>query len=382
MKRAMTALLARGIDSEKARKLSAEGWTVQKLKLAQAADLEALGLSPDEISLVHEGARPAIKRATLLSLLFQNRYQCCVCRDPSKSFIVHHIVEWSKSRDHDISNLSVLCLDCHSRAHSVSTISQNLDAVTLRGLKERWEDEVKRLDARSIINSLRADYSHWAFINEMRVFELAKEHGIKLNSLIYYGRAVADGVVDLSGIPTPVPTNTLYKYQGQNILTRYGFMKEIFEAVISKIAISNISDYLDRDVIFPAVCSGDFVFVQGAHTFSPLTDVRKGIGQECRGTRKANNVEVRFTFDRWGASSSSSRCDWLVGTKRAGSLLQVRDVSREDGRVVLTGTVLGIASFADDLKTRDYASSMIITSRHAFWELEEEDDEEDQLELD
>jgi len=361
MKRTIAALIARGLDSAKAQKLAHDGWTVQKLKLAQPHDLRAVGLSDAEIELVHEGGRPPIEGATLVRLLFKNRYQCCVCRDASKGFIVHHIVEWSTSRSHDISNLAVLCLDHHGKAHTTGSLNQNLDPATLRGLKEEWEAEVGRLDAQSISTSLRGAYAHWAFINEMRLLELAHEHGISLASLRYYERALADGVVDARGIPLPVRTDTFYKYEGANIITRYGFMKDVFDAVLEQIAVHNISDYLDRDVVFPAVCAGDFVFVYGAHTFSPLTKVEKGIGQDCRGTRRANKVEVRFTFDRWAASSSSSFNDWLVGTKRAGSLLLVRDVFREDGRVVLTGTALGVASHVDGLKTRDYAGKLVIT---------------------
>ncbi|GAC1336036.1 MAG: hypothetical protein NVSMB26_21880 [Beijerinckiaceae bacterium] len=136
-------------------------------------------------------------------------------------------------------------------------------------------------------------------------------------------------------------------------------MKKILEAVVEHIPIINISDFLDRDILLPSVLAGDFVFVEGAHTFSRIEGPDKGIGQHCRGTRSANNVEVRFSFDRWEATSSSSKNEWLVGTKRAGSLVHVKDISRDGKRVVITGTVLGISSFTPSLKTRDYDTGWV-----------------------
>jgi len=359
MQRTMTALLSRGLDSDKAKELSKRGWTIKKLKQASKKELLAAHLSEAEIVLLQAGQRPPIPSDTLVRVLFANRFQCCVCRDSNKAFIIHHIVEWHKSRSHDISNLALLCLEHHDQAHAKKALSQNLDERTLRGLKEQWERKVKSLDARSIIDSFKVSHTHWAFINELRLFELAAEYGVDISQIAYFDRAVADGLLDANGQPNPVCTDTFYKYQGPSILTRYGFMKELLNKVIENLAISNISDYLDRGTILPAMVPGDFVFVQGAHTFSPLTKIEKGIGQHCRGSRSANNVVVNFTFDRWEAVSSSSLNDWLVGTKRAGSLLQIKDLRRDNGKIIVTGTALGIASFADHLKTREYAQAWL-----------------------
>jgi hypothetical protein len=353
------ALLARGFDVDKATSLANAGLTVARLQAKQASELARLGLSEHEISYVRKGGRPPIPGDVLSKLLFDNRYQCCVCRDPSKPFIVHHIDEWAKSRSHKPANLVVLCLEHHDKAHSKSALSQNLDMKALKTFKESWESEVKVLDARSVIDALTGEYAHWAFINEMRLFELADEHGVRLQSLSTFGRARHDGIVDKNGRPLPVRTTTFYKYEGAAILTRYAFMKELLEEIIEQIPIINISDHLDRGVIMPSILKGDFVINEGSHTFSPLTNVKRGIGQDCRGVRRANNVEISFVFDRWGAASSSSKNEWLVGTKTAASLLQVRDIKREDGIVKLTGTVVAIASFVSALKTRNYADSWL-----------------------
>ena len=71
--------------------------------------------------------------------------------------------------------------------------------------------------------------------------------------------------------------------------------------------------------------------------------------------RRANRVAVEYIFDRWEATSSSAKNIWLSGTKSAASVLQVKDIERSEGSVIVRGTALGIASGMDSLKTRDYA---------------------------
>jgi hypothetical protein len=375
MKNTISALMAREFDSARAKEIASSGWTLSALKATTAAKLRSEGFSDLEIAILHKGQRPPIPKPTLTRLLFNNRFQCCVCRDAEKPIIVHHITEWAKSRSHDISNLAVVCLPHHAKAHSKGTLDQNLDPETLRTMKLNWEAEVPKLDARSIIAALQGEYKHWAFINELRVLELAGEHGIQLNNLHYYRRAVADGILDDDGLPLPVDESKFYKYEGSAILTRYGLMKELLERVIAVLPIDNLSDYFDRDVVMPILTAGDFIFVQGAHVFSPLRKGVEGMGQHCRGARTANKVEVRFVFDRWEATSSSSLNDWLVGTKSVGSLLHVKNIQREDGKVIVTGTALAIAAFTNELKTRDYCPRW-----GAYFPYEDDEEEDNGLE--
>jgi hypothetical protein len=49
---------------------------------------------------------------------------------------------------------------------------------------------------------------------------------------------------------------------------------------------------------------------------------------------------------------------WLTGHKGAGSLLQVREVSRAGSKVVIEGSVLGICAPLDGLKSREYATKL------------------------
>jgi hypothetical protein len=356
------ALIARGIDSKTAADLRADGWTISNLKVATEATLKSAGLREEFIQKLFKEQRPPIPDDILSKLLFDNRFQCCVCRDPELPTIVHHIAEWAKSRSHSPENLAVLCLQHHSDAHSKKDLAQNLDAKTITGLKKSWELEVKRFDTEAILQAMRLEYSNWNYINELRVFEIAKELGIEFHKIRDFWKLVEDGVVEAEGLPVPVSNENLYyMYQGPSILHRYFYASEVLSQVISQLAIVNISDWLERGILRFALAPGDFVFVQGAHTFSPVTTNEKsgtGRGQICRGYRTANNVEVRFTFDRWEATSSSAKSLWLSGTKNQGSLIHVKDLSREEGKLIVSGTVLGICSNLGNLKTREYAVSL------------------------
>lgn len=356
------ALMARGLDSDLSLKLVKDNWTLKDLKLRTKKELGRLGLPKRFIDNLFKDSRPPIPIDTLTNVLFSNRYQCCVCRDPQQSVIVHHIKEWSKSRSHGIENLAVLCLHHHDQAHSQKTLSKNLDEPTLKAAKDKWEADIKSFDAESILHAMRLDYSNWNYMNELRVFEIANELDIEFEEITGFTEMVHHGLIQQNGLPTPVKNEKLYyMYQGANILSRYLYVSKVLNAVIRKIEIVNISDYLDKGVLGFALVPGDFIFVQGAHVFSPTTDKKsgKGRGQICEVSRKANKVEVRFTFDRWEASSSSAKNCWLVGTRNLGSIVHVKDLSREDGRLVIRGTVLGICSNFGSLKKREYAQNWL-----------------------
>ncbi|MFY0612900.1 MAG: HNH endonuclease [Hyphomicrobiaceae bacterium] len=362
MRATVKALIARGLDLQSAEKLAIDGWTLSRIKQATAAELTSVGLSNEFITRIQQESRPPIPNDTLASLLFCNRYQCCVCRDPALPIVVHHIEDWAKSHSHAIENLAVLCLHHHDEAHSSKQLSQSLDSNTLRKLKAKWEAEVKVRDAQAVSTAMRLQYSNWNYINELRVFEIAGEVEVDLLNMKFASSAKASGIISSNGLPIGVEDDSLYyKYEGPNILPRYFYVAEVLNETIKQLQIINISDHLDRGVLKAALAPGDFVFVQGAHVFSPLTTKKDGCGrgQICQGIRRANNVEVRYVFDRWEATSSSAKTCWLTGTRDQGSLVQIKDLSRSNGSLVIHGTVLGICSNFGTLKTREYAPSWI-----------------------
>ncbi len=79
----------------------------------------------EEIRKIHAG------------VVFAHNRTCCVCRDSKKKHIqVHHIDE-NNSNDH-ISNLAVLCLDCHADTQIKGGFDKKLDARLVRLFRDEW----------------------------------------------------------------------------------------------------------------------------------------------------------------------------------------------------------------------------------------------------
>lgn len=371
MNRSEQATIARGIDSASAEALRRQGWTIAKLQQAGRQTLEGLSLSEDVIAQLYHGARPPIPRDTLTRLLFRNRFTCCVCRDSGKPIIVHHIAPWAESRDHGESNLAVLCLDDHEKAHRTSTLAKNLDAEALHAFKHAWEALCARADRRVILSASRLNYDAWLYFNHLRLFELARAYGIKLKQAFGYRDAKALKLVDGSGNLLPRPASSNWMYSGGEGMTLYHYVHSVFEAVLERVAVRNFSDFLDRGIAYGLLEAGDFILVHGAHIFKIEEDRKAGPGQTMLGRRRANNVEVRFIFDRWEATSNSAWGDWLLGRQSAASLVQVKQVFREEGNVVIAGTVFAIGHFLKGLQQRSYSR------RYSGFMVDDEDEDED-----
>ena len=327
MNRTEAALAGRGIDSATASKLVADGWTLSKLKTSPDATLRSLGLSDDAIAQIATGGRPPIPTDTVMQVLFANRFQCCVCRDAALAIILHHIVPWEISHDHAAENLAVLCLDHHDKAHTQSKLSRNLDARTLRSFKREWEEMCREEDLTSILRASRVDYDAWLYFNHTRLFELARQVGVILKEVDGYTDARAHRLIDRSGNLVPRDPDYDYMYTGAVGSTLYHYVRGVLEETLERISVINFSDLLDRSNVHSLLAAGDFLLVQGAHIFKRLTDRKTGQGEAMQGTRRANNVELRFTFDRWEATSMSAWSTWLAGRQSVASLVHVKDVS-------------------------------------------------------
>lgn len=373
MNRTVAALVTRGLDTEIAGRLATEGWTIRKLATATDAELVSLGLTGGVVKNLRKGGRPPVPIDNAMRVLYRNRFQCCVCRNPSKPIILHHIEPWATSHDHGEGNLAALCLDHHESAHSVSALAKNLDASTLRAMKLAWEAACEEEDRRSIISASRLRYDAWIYFNHLRLFELAGELGIRLTRLEDFADAKERGLVDAKGNLVPRSNALSYMYDDVLGMTLYSYVRSVLEATVERLKVLNFSDLLDRGTAHQLLAQGDFVIVQGAHMFTRQTQKTRGKGDIMSGSRRANNVEFRFTLDRWEATSCSSWAMWLAGRQSVASLLQVKGVLREDGNVVVAATVIAISNGHRKLQQRNYSPRY---GRYIFHDDDEEVDDD------
>ena len=347
------ALIARGFDSGLAAKLRQAGQTLDKLKRTEDSTLISLGLSQEHIRIVRQEPRPPIPQENLAKVLFANRWVCCVCRDATQPIVVHHIREWALSRDHSVSNLAVLCLNHHGEVHTIRQLAQNLTATRVAGLKSTWEETVCREDATAIQQGSQLQAEVWFYFNHMRLYELALELGVDLSAIPGFPAALNANVCNSDGTITKVAVQGSFMYADSDRMPLYRYALGMLRAVLAEAVIRNISDHMDRGLVGCLVVPGDIVFVQGAHTFSPVRPAPPG-SELARGVRKANGVSVSFVLDLAEATSMSAWSVWLRGHGILGSLVRVQRVQRQDGKLLLVGTVLAIRSSSDGLKERTY----------------------------
>lgn len=78
--------------------------------------------------------RPPIPAELERSLFIEAGYRCALCKS-TDSLVVEHIIEWSKVRNHEFSNMIVLCANCHGRKKSTSD-PRHVNRASLQRIKQ------------------------------------------------------------------------------------------------------------------------------------------------------------------------------------------------------------------------------------------------------
>lgn len=347
------ALLARGVPSDIAEKLILAGHTLASLKSKALEELCYLGLSETIAKKIRSGRTP-IPEATLVKLLFNNKWVCCACRSQTAPVIVHHIEPWAKSRSHDIKNLVVLCPNCHAKAHTKGDLNQNLSPERLRELKRRWEQEVKTDDSLVIHCAAQTINETWHFFNLLRLHEMAEGAMINLEDLSHFKEAQHAGILDTNGHLIPEHFDSMYAYSGRYSMLMYSYARDLFLKVLEKLSITNISDRFDKCDLGNTIIRNDIIYIEGAFSFKHTNNIKRGLDQQMQGTRSANSIKIVFTFDRWYATSCSAHSMWLSGRQVVGCFCRVGDISREAGKIIIKCSVLAICSELPGLRNRSY----------------------------
>jgi hypothetical protein len=347
------ALLARDIDSAKANQLISAGHNLTSLKKLKDDELKKLGLSGTTIEILQKESRPPIPTDTVIDLLYKARQTCCVCRDNTKSVIIHHINEWHESKDHSEDNLVVLCLNHHDEAHSKKTLSLNLSNAKLISYKAKWEKDVQTLDAKAILG-LMNNYSRWDNINIKRVFELFIEMKIQYDDIETYLNLVQLNIIDERGLPKAMEHWSVQaKPQYYMCDFDYGFqythyLKTIVSRIVNKLNLIDLTNNLSTSFIKLVVKPGTIITAQLGYYFKDI-DPYKELRQLRKGYYKGNGIRIEYTFDAWECTSNSARYDALTNRKMAVPILFVRSVlEEEDGTLVINGSCLAIGTWFDN----------------------------------
>lgn len=86
--------------------------------------------------------RIKIPEETANRVMFFSRQTCCICREPGKPVIIHHINE--DPADNKISNLALLCQNCHSNVHTKRDFAKNDGPGYVKMCKDDWLNRVEK----------------------------------------------------------------------------------------------------------------------------------------------------------------------------------------------------------------------------------------------
>ena len=352
-----SALMRRGFDEKLANYLIENDFTIQKLKQLKEDELSALGLNIDQIKSINDGTRPPIPEETYLKLLYESKRTCCVCRDPSKPIIIHHIEEWSSSKSHDESNLVVLCLEHHDLAHTKKELSIGLNKKQLIDFKAKWLSSTKTSDAEAILGLIERDFARWDYFNHARVYELFLTldidfHGFKTFTKLHDANWVDGlGILNIGAIQKMNEAKP-YMYRDGNGFIYAFYMKELFESVLKHLPVVDMTDKFNKAHISSLLRPGSFIAIQAGFYYKSSNKLEKGGGQLRRAYYKKRGVKIEFTFDPFEATSSSAYSDSLRGHSVSTVICIVKSIYDKDGYLNIDVSCLAIGSYLEDCKFR------------------------------
>jgi hypothetical protein len=355
-KRTVTALLARGFDSELAGRLADSGYTIATLKSQNRDALSLLGLPANLLDKIFLGSRPPIPAQTVNQLLYESARICCICRTRGKSVVIHHIVAWHISRCHDIENLVVLCLTCHDDAHSTRHLSLNLTAVQIKYSKQHWADQVRKDATQALLapssQSLR-EAGVWDYFNHSRLCNLASEAQVDLSRLENFATLRASGALKADGFPSwsvkARRTKTSYMYEGGLVVgtpaLSYVFYSSLLKESMNNINWVDVTGNWSRSQIVSLVKPGTVCALTGAFRFKWHHKAGQlGPGQMRTGYRRARGICLRYEFDGWETVSTTAYHAHLTGIKVCTSIVLVRRISVEGNIMVIDCSALAIGA--------------------------------------
>ncbi len=333
------ALVQRGLNTQLAEALHRDGYTLAKLRTLPRQALDELGILRSCQEAIIDG-RPPIPQGTLHELLYKSRNTCCVCHDRSRGVVVHHIVPWAKSRNHDINNLVVLCSLCHDKAHTTKELTRELTPQQLRHHKKEWLAESQRARTSALFSprSFSINAGFWDYFNRQRLVDCASSSQIDLESLPGYDDFVA---TDGQGLDLPFRVASKPRRGGDDDCS---FLASLLRAVCERHDWIDLAGIWSRTQIRSMLIPNMLIALTSNHRFKPAGGPACGPGQSCTGYYTRQGIRMEFTFDLWDCTSSSSYSHHLRGQWICTSLGFVRSVSHSGGKLLIQSTCLAIGT--------------------------------------
>jgi hypothetical protein len=342
------ALIARGFDSEIATNLDNGGYTLKSLKNMSVDDLRTLSIPEEQIQVILNESRPPIPLGTLIKVLQESCWTCCICRTGS-GVIVHHIDEYSNSRSHAEENLVVLCLTHHGEAHTKRKMQLNLTPERLKESKKLWIQTVRELNRQKLLGKTPScSYSVWDYFNHRRLIDLSQQLGIDTSKLKNYSSLLEKKYINSDGSPAWANSDSnRYMYDFLRMSRDpCTFYSDLTAKILDNTNwVKLYSDDWNHSFINSMIKENTIVICKGGFYFKDRDPQQSfGSNQIREGLKRGNGIHLKFQFDAWETTSSSSHDSHLSGRNVVTLVCLVRSKSKIGKNLILNSSALAIGS--------------------------------------
>lgn len=344
MNTTLKALLELGIDNDLSEMISSSKITLKDLKLTSDIELRRYGFTEANIRQLRSTARPSIPDNIIKNLFYKSRFCCAVCRDKDKGVVIHHIEPWETSHNHDESNLILLCLDCHDKAHTTHQLSKNLAPTILKKMKQEWESQTWKNDSEIVLRNIIENNGlmngvAWDWFNVKRLFEVLDSLDIDRTKLRDY---VSESTIDSL---LASKEGKSFWLQGRHSLREAMYLEEVMKPLINEVPFKLLNSLWTKEGV-KELKTGDFIVFQKDFFFKEIDKIN--------GTRqcysKSNNIRLNFIIDPWYCMSVSSYHLHLRGHNKVTTFGIVRGIEEVEGETIISASLLAIGMCFGDIK--------------------------------
>lgn len=304
-------------------------------------------------------ARKQIPATLKQKLLYESRYCCAICQKSGCQ--IHHIDQDHSNNAEE--NLIVLCTAHHDEAHTIRTMSNNLDARALRHAKNAWTEQVR--NSRTLAATLEGQTNaaqneqlstgiSWGYINHKRVAEMSRLEGLssKGSRLLNYCRDKK--MVDEDAIIIkPSSTQSHDTFIRNSVYNWFDFgddqrLHALYSEMVDQIGRSTNVVHLESSAWTKArvkslVNSGNIIYFNKGIFFRSTDETKENDHRRCQTFK--NKVHIEFYVDTIDMFSSTSMTVSFQGHQTCAALLLVKSFSEnEDGDLLLNCTPLALGT--------------------------------------
>jgi len=303
--------------------------------------------------------RRPIPVALKQKLLYESQYCCSICQ--RRGCQIHHIDQDHSNNAEE--NLIVLCTAHHDEAHTIRTMSSNLDARGLRNAKRAWTEQVRNARAAAATLEGQTDAASdewsstgitWGYINHKRVAQMSRLTELSNKGIRLFRYCRDNGMVDDDAIIIKPDGLVLSStYIGNSVYDWFEFgddqrLHALYSEMVDQIGRASNIVHLESDAWTKArvrslVESGTIIFFNKGLYFKSIRKTQANDHRRCLTFK--NKVHVEFfvdTIDMFGTTSMSVS---YQGHQTCAAMLLVKSLSEnEEGQLILSCTPIALGT--------------------------------------